>query len=181
MKIYDFTMNNIDGEPVDLSTFAGKVLLIVNTASKCGFTPQFDGLQKLYETYNDRGLEILGFPSNQFNEQDPGENAEIKNFCMLNYGVDFTMFEKIDVRGETAHPLYQYLTSAAPHKGFDLSHEKASSLHSFLQKTLPKFLTGNDIKWNFTKFLIDRNGTIVKRYESYISPESMAGDIEALL
>lgn len=181
MSIYDYKAKNIDGEELKLEQYKGKVLLIVNTASKCGFTPQFEGLQKLYEDYKDKGFEVLGFPSNQFLEQDPGTNAEIHSFCQINYGVDFTMFEKIDVKGENAHPLFKYLTQEAPFEGFDLNSEKGKFLNSFLQEKFPETLKGNEIKWNFTKFLIDKNGNVVKRYESPIEAEQIAKDLEKIL
>jgi glutathione peroxidase len=181
MNIYDFKMNAIYGEEIDFEKYKGKALLIVNTASKCGFTPQFKGLQKLYEEYKDRDFEILGFPCNQFLEQDPADNNEIKHFCELNYGVDFQMFEKINVRGEDAHPLYKYLTSEAPFKGFDLNNDRAKKLYGVLQQKLPEYLKGNDIKWNFTKFLIDKEGKMVKRFEPYVEPENMAEEIEKVL
>jgi glutathione peroxidase len=138
-------------------------------------------LQKLYENYKDKGFEVLGFPSNQFLEQDPGTNAEIQNFCQINYGVDFTMFEKIDVRGESAHPIFKYLTSEATFKGFDLTSEKGKFLNSFLQDKFPEYLEGSGVKWNFTKFLIDKNGSVVSRYESPVEPEDIAKDIEKIL
>lgn len=181
MNIYDLKANNIDGEEVKLEEYKDKVLLIVNTASKWGFTPQFAGLQKLFEDYKSKGFEVLGFPSNQFLEQDPGTNIEIHNFCQINYGVDFTMFEKIEVKGENAHPLFKYLTSKAPFEGYDLNTEKGNFLNSFLKEKFPESLKGNDIKWNFTKFLIDKNGNVVKRYETPVEPEDIAKDIEKLL
>lgn len=181
MIIYDYKAKNIDGEEIKLEQYKGKVLLIVNTASKWGFTPQFAGLQKLYEDYKDKGFEVLGFPSNQFLEQDPGTNAEIHNFCQINYGVDFTMFEKIDVRGDNAHPLFKYLTAEAPFQGLDIKSEKGSSLNKFLQEKFPHYLEGSEIKWNFTKFLIDKDGAVVKRYETPIEPELIAMDIEEKL
>jgi glutathione peroxidase len=138
-------------------------------------------LQKLYEQYKDSGFEILGFPSNQFFEQDPGTNEEIHNFCQINYGVDFPMFEKIEVRGRDAHQLFKYLTSEAPFKGFDLNTEKGKFMNSFLSEKLPEYLEGNDIKWNFTKFLVDKGGKVVGRYESPVEPEAIAQDIEKLL
>lgn len=156
--IYDFQVTNIKGEQVDLQDYKGKVLLIVNTASKCGFTPQFEGLEKLYEKYKDQGLEVLGFPCNQFLKQDPGSNDEIAEFCSLNYGVSFPMFAKIDVNGPEAHPLYAYLKQEA--KGV-LGSEK--------------------IKWNFTKFLVNREGQVQKRYAPNTEPKDMAKDVEALL
>jgi glutathione peroxidase len=177
MSIYDFKVRTIDGEEKILSEYRGKVLLIVNTASQCGFTPQYKDLQKLYEQYNSKGFEILGFPSNQFGEQEPGTNAEVKTFCEINYGVQFPMFEKIDVRDETAHPLFKYLIDKAPYKGLDLE----SALYGHLVKNFPHYLTGDSIKWNFTKFLIDRDGNVVARFESPITPQDIAPKVEKLL
>lgn len=147
-EFYDITANTITGETITFSKYKGKVLLIVNTASKCGFTYQYDGLQKLHETYQEKGLVILGFPSNNFLSQEPGTNEEIQTFCRLNYGVTFPMFEKISVKGENQHPLYAYLTS---------------------KKTNPEF--GGRISWNFNKFLISRNGEVVDRFGSRIKPQ----------
>jgi glutathione peroxidase len=157
-SIYDFKANQIDGKPVKLSAYKGKVLLIVNTASQCGFTPQFAGLEALYEKYADQGLTVLGFPSNQFGAQDPGTNEEIGAFCTTNYGVSFPMMEKIDVNGSGAAPLYQWLT-----------------------KEKPGLLGFTAIKWNFTKFLIGRDGTVLKRYAPLDTPASLTRDIEAAL
>ena len=156
--IYDFEVTSIMGLPKSLANYKGKVVLIVNTASKCGFTPQFEGLQALYEKYHDRGFEILGFPCNQFMNQDPGTNEEIQDFCQVNYGVTFPMFGKIDVNGANAHPLYKYLKKAAPGT-----------------------LGLKAIKWNFTKFLVDVEGNVLKRYEPNVEPADIAPDIEALL
>ena len=156
--VYDFEANQIDGKPVKLSAFKGKVLLIVNTASKCGFTPQFAGLEALHEKYAGQGLAVLGFPSNQFGAQDPGTNEEIGAFCTTNYGVSFPMMEKIDVNGSNAAPLYQWLT-----------------------KEKPGLLGSTAIKWNFTKFLIGRDGTVLKRYAPLDTPASLARDVEAAL
>lgn len=147
-NIYDFTVQDIDGKSVSLSAFKGQVILIVNVASKCGFTGQYEGLQKLYTTYTNRGFAVLGFPSNDFLGQEPGTEAEIKTFCTLTYGVSFPMFAKISVKGKTIHPLYEYLTSK------DLN---------------PKF--GGAISWNFNKFLIGRDGTIVARFGSRTKPD----------
>ena len=147
-KLYDIEVKRIDGQPVRLDAYRGKTLLIVNTASKCGFTGQYDGLQKLYETYGDRGLVVLGFPSNDFMGQEPGSNEEIASFCQLNYGVTFPMFAKISVKGDEQHPLYTYLTS---------------------DQTNPQFAGG--ISWNFNKFLIDREGSIVGRFGSRTKPD----------
>ncbi|HEY9029215.1 MULTISPECIES: glutathione peroxidase [Variovorax] len=157
-SVYDFEANLIDGKPVKLSAFKGKVLLIVNTASKCGFTPQFAGLEALHEKYADKGLAVLGFPSNQFGGQDPGTNEEIGAFCMKNYGVSFPMMEKIDVNGANAAPLYKWLT-----------------------KEKPGLLGSTAIKWNFTKFLIGRDGTVIKRYAPLDTPASLERDVEAAL
>ena len=153
MSIYDFTVKGSQGEDVSLSAYEGKVLLVVNTATKCGFTPQYDGLQKLYEEYKDEGLEILDFPCNQFKEQAPGTAEEINQFCSLNYGTTFPRFQKIDVNGENESPLYTWL-----------KEEKGSPL-------------GKNVKWNFTKFLINRQGEVVARYAPTTTPEKIAKDI----
>ena len=178
MSIYDYKVKGIDGDEISLDKYKNKVLIIVNTASKCGFTPQYEGLENLYKEYNDKGLEVLGFPSNQFGDQEPGDNKEVKMFCELNYGVSFPLFEKIDVRGETAHPLFKYLSEATEFNGFG---ENGKSLHDFIEKSFPDFLEGNSIKWNFTKFLIDREGNIVGRFEPTTAPSDMVSDIEKLL
>jgi len=157
-SIYDFEANQIDGKNVKLSAFRDKVLLIVNTASQCGFTPQFAGLEELHEKYASQGLVVLGFPSNQFGSQDPGTNEEIGAFCTKNYGVSFPMMEKIDVNGSNAAPLYQWLT-----------------------KEKPGLLGSTAIKWNFTKFLVGRDGQVRKRYAPLDTPASLARDIEAAL
>ena len=157
MRFYDFKARKMNGQEVKMEEYKGKVVLVVNTASKCGFTPQFKELEELYVEYKDRGLEILGFPCNQFGHQDPGNNETISEFCTLNYGVTFNMFEKIDVNGDDAHPLYKYLKNEA------------------------KGLLGSKIKWNFTKFLIDSNGKVIKRYASTVKPLSIKQDIESLL
>lgn len=156
--VYDFEPRSLDGKPLPLKQFANQVLLVVNTASKCGFTPQYQGLEKLYETYRERGFMVLGFPCNQFGAQEPGSANEIGTFCEKNYGVTFPMFEKIDVNGEAAHPLYRWLQSAAP-----------------------GVLGSERIKWNFTKFLIDRTGKVVDRFAPMTKPEDLAKDVEKLL
>jgi glutathione peroxidase len=181
MSIYEFSLKSINGKEISLTDYKGKVLLIVNTASKCGFTPQYEELQELYKMYQDKGLEILGFPSNQFAEQEPGSNAEVQNFCQMNYGVTFPMFAKMDVRGKDAHPLFQYLTKEAPFQGFDMNHPIGEKLQGILEEKFPEILKGNDIKWNFTKFLIDREGNVKGRYEPTTTPLSMRKDIERLL
>ncbi|MGH8031945.1 MAG: glutathione peroxidase [Luteimonas sp.] len=155
---YDFSADDLDGVPQDLAQYAGKVLLIVNVASKCGFTPQYTGLEALWTTYRDRGLVVMGFPCDQFGHQEPGDAAEIRTFCSLTYAVDFPMFAKVDVNGDAAHPLWQWLKD-----------EKGG------------FLGIDAIKWNFSKFLIGRDGHVIARYAPTATPESLAGDIEAAL
>ncbi|MFV3128501.1 glutathione peroxidase [Niveispirillum sp. KHB5.9] len=157
-SIYDFTAKTLDGKDVSLGDWQGKVLLIVNTASKCGFTYQYEGLEKLHRDYAARGLVVLGFPCNQFRQQEPGDAAEIANFCSLTYDVSFPMFAKIDVNGDGTHPLYQWL------------------------KTQKRgFLGTSGIKWNFTKFLVDRSGKVVGRFSPTTKPEALTGTIEKLL
>jgi glutathione peroxidase len=156
--VYDFEARSIDGKPVALKKFQGKVLLIVNTASACGFTPQFVGLEKLHETYCPQGLVVLGFPCNQFGAQDAGSNGEIAEFCQRNYGVTFPMMAKINVNGADAHPLYQWLAAEAP-----------------------GLLGSKSIKWNFTKFLVGKDGRVRKRYAPTDTPASLAKDIEVAL
>lgn len=158
MSIYEFTAKDIEGQEVPLAKLKDRVLLIVNVASKCGFTPQYSGLEALQKQYADRGLSVLGFPCDQFGHQEPGDEAEIRDFCQTQYSVSFPMFSKIEVNGPGAHPLYTFLKSQA------------------------KGVLGTEaIKWNFTKFLIDRQGQVVKRYAPQDKPESLAADIEALL
>jgi glutathione peroxidase len=156
--IYDFSVKDIHGKTVKLDAYKGKALLIVNTASKCGFTPQYKGLEALYQKLHGKGLEVLGFPCNQFGEQEPGSEAEIESFCEINYGVTFPLFAKIDVNGGDAAPLYQYLKQAKP-----------------------GLLGSEAIKWNFTKFLVDRKGNVVERYAPNAEPASLTGDIEKQL
>ncbi len=156
--VYDFEVERLNGDPLKLSEYRGKVLLIVNTASRCGFTPQYAGLEKLYAKYKRRGLEVLGFPCNQFGNQEPGGADEIAEFCSVNYGVTFPMFEKIDVNGRNAHPLFRHLKREAP-----------------------GVLGSEPIKWNFTKFLVDRDGRVVERYSSTTKPERLEADVEAAL
>jgi glutathione peroxidase len=181
MSIYAFKAITIDGEEVSLEQYKGKVLIIANTASKCGFTPQYEGLEKLYEQYKDKGFEILGFPSNQFAGQEPGQSNEIKDFCTINYGVSFQLFEKNDVRGENAQHLFKYLTEKVPFKGFDLNKTNESKFNDFLKESFPELLDGNSIKWNFTKFLIGRDGNIAGRYEPTTEPLAMTSDIDKLI
>ena len=181
MNVYDFDVKKMNGEMQAMRDYEGKVLLIVNTASKCGFTPQFEGLEKLYQAYGERGLVIVGFPCNQFAGQDPGTNEEIKEFCSLNYGVTFPMMAKVDVNGENAAPLYQYLKSQKGFKGFAMEHRIAPKLDEILSAADKDYAQNSDIKWNFTKFLVDRNGAVVERFEPTSTPEQIAPSIEKLL
>jgi glutathione peroxidase len=158
MSIYEFEVDTIKGEKKSLKLYENKVLLFVNTASKCGFTPQYKELQALYEEYGDQGFTVLGFPCNQFMGQEPGSNSDIESFCEMNYGVNFPMFSKIDVFGENAHPLFIYLASHAP-----------------------GLLGSKAIKWNFTKFLVNNNGEVVKRFSPNTNPKELKSDIEELL
>ena len=155
---YDFSATDIEGQPVPLSGYAGNVLLVVNVASKCGFTPQYTGLEQLWRDYRERGLVVLGFPCDQFGHQEPGDEAEIRNFCSLTYDVDFPMFAKVDVNGDQAHPLWQWL-----------------------KKEKSGFLGTSAIKWNFSKFLVGRDGEVLGRYAPTDTPESLRKDIEAAL
>ncbi|HSN45679.1 MAG TPA: glutathione peroxidase [Casimicrobiaceae bacterium] len=157
-SVYDFEVKDIHGKAVPLSRYKGKVLLIVNTASKCGFTPQYKGLEALHQKYHARGLEVLGFPCNQFGAQEPGTEDEIASFCELNFGVTFPLFAKVDVNGDDAAPLYRHLKQAKP-----------------------GLLGSEAIKWNFTKFLVDRKGNVVERFAPNTEPDALAGDIEKLL
>ena len=179
-KVYDFTAVANDGSEVNFADYKGKVLLLVNTASKCGFTPQYDGLEALYEQYKDQGLVIIGFPCDQFGHQEPGTNEEIVEFCRLNYGVTFPLMEKIEVNGENAHPIYKWLYSEKPFAGFGNS-ETAQRMGQMLARMDPDYLSNPDIKWNFTKFLVDRKGNVVDRFEPMVTPEELATYIEAQL
>lgn len=181
MSIYDFKALDIDGEEIDFTNYKGKVLLIANTASKCGFTPQYEELEKLYEKYGKDGFEVLGFPSNQFKEQEPGDSEEIKKFCLINYGVTFPLFEKIDVRGENADPVFKFLSEQAPYKGLDPKHPIGEILLKMFHSTEPDYYKDNQIKWNFTKFLVDRAGNVVGRFEPTTTPNEMIPEIEKLL
>lgn len=181
MNIYDFSARDISGREVSLDNYKGKVLLIANTASKCGFTPQYKDLQKLYEKYKNQGLEIVGFPCNQFDGQEPGSNDEVKTFCEVNYGVTFKIFEKIDVNGVDAHPIFKYLVAQAPFEGFDKTTPMGKILYSVISEKYPENLVGDAIKWNFTKFLISRDGQYIRRYEPTTDPLDMEEDIKKLL
>lgn len=179
--VYDFSVNDIEGNEVNLSDYKGKVLLIVNVASKCGFTSQYEELQALYEEYNEKGFEILAFPCNQFANQEPGTNEEIKEFCSSTYGVTFPLFDKIKVNGPDAHPLYDFLISEKGFEGYDLSNPKAEMIKGVLEKNFPETLEGDSIKWNFTKFLIDKNGNVIDRFETPVSPNKIKPSIDELL
>jgi glutathione peroxidase len=158
MGVYEFAAETLDGKPAALADYRGQVLLIVNTASKCGFTPQYEGLEALYRRHKDQGFAVLGFPCNQFGAQEPGDAAEIANFCSLTYDVSFPMFSKVDVNGPAAHPLY-----------------------AFLKKQKKGLLGSEGIKWNFTKFLVDRSGAVVERFAPTTKPEALESAVEALL
>ncbi|KHL96046.1 MULTISPECIES: glutathione peroxidase [unclassified Paenibacillus] len=158
MSVYDYEANTLKGQEESLSKYKGKVLLVVNTASKCGFTPQYKGLQEVYDKFKDRGFEVLGFPSNQFAGQEPGESEDIAEFCEINYGVTFPMYEKINVNGSEAHPLFKYLSKEAP-----------------------GVLGSKSVKWNFTKFLVDQEGRVLKRFSPQTTPDQIEADIAKLL
>lgn len=180
MSVYDYEYTSIESRPVKISEYKGKVLLIVNTASKCGFTPQYKGLEELYRQYKDRGLTVIGFPCNQFMEQEPGSEREISEFCSVRYGVTFPLSKKVDVRDETAIPLYRYLTSQKGFAGLGRGM-KAKTMELMLRARYKDGFSDAQIKWNFTKFLIDRDGNVVSRYEPTVEPKDIAGDIEKLL
>ena len=178
--IYDFNALNNKGEEVDMAQYKSKVLMIVNTASKCGFTPQYDGLEALYKKYQDQGLVILGFPCDQFKHQEPGTDEEIAEFCRLNHGVTFPLMKKIDVFGENAHPIFKYLTQQVP----------TEEVHGLKDKATMKLVDGlsksegreeGGVRWNFTKFLISKDGSLIKRFAPVAKPEDMEAEIEAML
>lgn len=181
MEIYNFTVKDRKGNDVNLSDYKGKVLLIVNTATRCGFTPQYTELEALYEKTSDKGLEILDFPCNQFGEQAPGTEEEIHEFCQLNYATKFPQFKKIDVNGENQSPLFAYLKKQKGFKGFDPNHPIGKILIDMLSKKDPNYDKNSDIKWNFTKFLIDRNGNVINRYEPTDDIKVIENEIEKLL
>jgi glutathione peroxidase len=181
-SIYDISVKDINGKEVSMAQYKGKVLLIVNVASKCGLTPQYKGLEALYLEYKDQGFEILAFPCNQFFGQEPGTNDEIQSFCSLNYKVTFPLFDKIDVNGENESPLYTYLKAQAPFvgypEGFEDFGERLTMIH---QKTGTGFDRGDAIKWNFGKFLVSRDGKTIIRFEPMVTPDMMKGAIEDML
>ena len=179
MSLYELSAKTRKGEDVSLKEFEGKVLLVVNTATGCGFTPQYEGLEQLYEAYHDKGFEVLDFPCNQFGHQAPGEDDEIHEFCTAKYKTQFDQFSKIEVNGENEHPLYTLLKAAQP------TEEVQGMKNKLAMKAIAKISTTckkeGDIKWNFTKFLVDRQGNVVKRYDPTFKPQDMKADIEALL
>ena len=181
-SIYDIPVKDIKGNDVSLADYKGKVLLIVNVASKCGLTPQYEGLEALYQKYKDQGLEILGFPCNQFLEQEPGTNEEILDFCSINYNVTFPLFDKVDVNGKEESSLYTFLKSKAPFKGYPEEYEAfAAQLTMIHQKTGTGFEKGDAIKWNFGKFLVSKDGKTILRFEPMVSPEGLEADIQRML
>jgi len=178
-KIYDFKALNNKGKEVDFAQYEGKVLMIVNTASKCGFTPQYDGLEALYQKYMDQGLVIVGFPCDQFAHQEPGSNEEIAEFCRLNHGVTFPLMGKVEVNGANAEPIFEYLKAQAPTEDYNGLKAKATAkMLKGLSKSMEK---DSDIRWNFTKFLVNRDGTVIKRYAPTTKPEDIEKDIQTML
>jgi len=178
-KIYEFKTTGNKGAVVDFAQYEGKVLLIVNTASKCGFTPQYDGLEALYQKYKDQGLVIIGFPCDQFAGQEPGSNEQIAEFCRINHGVTFPLMAKTDVNGPNAEPIFEYLKEQAPvevYSGFKA--KAAATLFKTISKSVEK---DSDIKWNFTKFLISRDGSVIKRFPPTTTPEDIEKDIQGML
>lgn len=177
-SVYDYSVKNGEGKEVSLAEYKGKVLLIVNTATRCGFTPQYKELEALYEKYHSKGLEILDFPCNQFGQQAPGSIAEIHQFCTANYDIHFTQFDKIDVNGQNAAPLYTYLKSEKAFSGFDLSDKSGQMMDKMMRKKDADYDKNNDIKWNFTKFLVSADGKVLKRYEPTDKISTIETDIE---
>lgn len=181
-SIYDINVKDMNGNDVALSEYKGKVLLIVNVASKCGLTPQYEGLEALYRKYREQGLEILAFPCNQFLGQEPGTNDEIVTFCSVNYDVTFPIFDKIDVNGDEESPLYAYLKAQAPFKGYPEGSERfAEQLTMIHQKTGTGFDEGDAVKWNFGKFLVSRDGSVILRFEPMVTPAELEADIQRML
>lgn len=179
--VYDFTTKTIDGKPQKLDAYKGKLALIVNVASKCGLTPQYEGLEALYRKYQDKGLVILGFPCDQFGNQEPGSESEIQEFCSLNYNVSFPMFSKIEVNGAQADPLYVYLRGEQPGETPTPDEIQKNPLYQFLAGAMPDNLKGGAVKWNFTKFLVSRDGKVLKRFEPTVTPEQIDAEIAKLI
>lgn len=180
-NVFDFTVKDRRGNDVSLNQYKGKVLLIVNTATRCGFTPQYEELEALYKNYRNQGLEILDFPCNQFGEQAPGTEEEIHEFCTLNYGTEFPQFKKIEVNGDNESPLFTYLKAQKGFKGFDLDQKIGALLDEMLSKADRDYAKKSDIKWNFTKFLVDRAGNVVERYEPTTECKVIEDRIKELL
>ncbi len=181
MSLYDFKVKDTTGKDVSLNEYQNRVLLIVNTATACGFTPQYEELEKLYEKYKEQGFSVLDFPCNQFGNQAPGTDEEIVNFCTLKYGVSFPVFSKIEVNGENASPLYQFLVSQKGFSGFDPEHKLSAVLDDMLQKQNADYKNEPSIKWNFTKFLVDRQGRVVERFEPTADMAGVEQKVKALL
>lgn len=181
MSVYDFKVKAMDGSEVALSDFKGKVLMIINSATECGFTPQYPGLQDLYNKYHEKGLEILDFPCNQFGGQAPGSDDDIHTFCTGRFGITFPQMSKIDVNGENADPLYKYLVSETEFQGFDMSHDIGPVLDNMFKEQDPDYAKDPSIKWNFTKFLVDKEGNIAGRFEPTTTPEQLDEKIAELL
>lgn len=179
--VYDFNVKTIDGKSTTLADYRGKLALVVNVASKCGLTPQYEGLEKLYEKYKDKGLVVLGFPCNQFHEQEPGSEADIQEFCTLNYGVKFPLFSKVEVNGPNTHPLYKFMREQQP--GTSPTPEQLASdrLYKFLNEMHPDYLRDGAIPWNFTKFLIGRDGKVLKRFQPTVLADEIEKEIQPLL
>ncbi len=180
-KLYDFEVLGMDSKKVSLEDYKGKVMLIVNSATKCGFTPQYDDLEKLYEKYNEEGFVVLDFPCNQFNEQAPGSNEEIVSFCQMNFGVSYPMFSKIDVNGENEDPLYTFLKKEQPFVRLNPEHPSTTRLESIIEEKDPDFRNNSNIKWNFTKFLVDREGNVIRRFEPTHDMKDVEEKIKELL
>ncbi|MBM7568873.1 glutathione peroxidase [Paenibacillus sacheonensis] len=181
MSIYSYEVESADHGIIPLSDYRGKVLLIVNTASRCGYSKHFAGLQRLYDTYREQGFELLGFPCNQFNAKEPDSDAELRAYCEDTFGITFPFAAKTEVTGPRAHPLFAYLTGELPFEGFDLSTENGRWMDSFVQTKYPELYGGNCIKWNFTKLLIGRDGRPAARFETPVEPEELAPAIETFL
>lgn len=181
MSVYDFTVKTMDGKEKNLSDYSGKVLLIVNTATACGFTPQYGDLQEIYEKYADKGLEILDFPCNQFGNQAPGADDEIHTFCTGRFGITYPQFSKVEVNGDQAIPLYKYLVKEKNFEGFDAGHELTPVLEKMFNEKNPDYKKEPDIKWNFTKFLVDRKGNVVKRFEPTADMKLVEESVKELL
>ena len=180
MDLSKIELERIDGTKESMEKYLGNILLIVNTASKCGFTPQYEALDALYKKYHEKGFEILGFPCNQFKEQEPEEESKIAEFCKLNYGVTFPLFSKIDVKGKNMHPLYRFLTEKKEFQGFDEGHPLSGKLHEIISAEEPDYKNSSDIKWNFTKFLINRDGTVIDRFEPTADMDRVEHALEEL-